>query len=127
MPLPGRLDGRRLQHTPQGALHCSPLRGVVSSAAWHAAGCADGLQGIEGAPLNPLPLPGVQRPCSWDYRRHGFEPFNEPVDYSQPSGSPSRCSQLCDEDVGGLQEGGGAAAWSTAVGQAALAHKGGMP
>ncbi|KAL4438037.1 hypothetical protein ABPG77_004258 [Micractinium sp. CCAP 211/92] len=42
----------------------------------------------------------LKRPCSWDYRRHGFEPFNEPVDYSQPSGSPSRCSQLCDEDVG---------------------------
>lgn len=124
VPLPGRLDGRRLQHAPQGELQHSPLPIKTLQPCW---ACRQAVpMGRSSAQsvcrLGPTPTPHptpqpftpppththrfpplrVQRPCSWDYRRHGFEPFNEPVDYSQPSGSPSRCSQLCDEDVGGL-------------------------
>ncbi|PSC76758.1 exostosin-like glycosyltransferase [Micractinium conductrix] len=42
----------------------------------------------------------LKRPCSWDYRQGGFEPFNKPVDWSADSHSTGRCSQYCDEDVG---------------------------
>lgn len=67
--------------------------------------------------------PGLQRPCSWDFRTHGFEPFNEPVDYSQPSASTSRCSQLCDEDVGGCCLRAAATACPRSSGQALRAQQ----
>jgi len=42
----------------------------------------------------------MKRPCSQRQRKGGFEPYNEPIDYSYPSSIHSRCAGECDDDIG---------------------------